>query len=107
MPLAGSQLSATKRPKWHYITVGVILIIVAVTLTVAWQIMGVSDASRAKGMSTLRWGVYFLGTVLFLLLIGGLVVIVSLLGRGGRLNQRQSNLRDAGAHELKTPAASP
>jgi signal transduction histidine kinase len=106
MPLAGSQLSATKRPKWHYITVGVILIVVAVTLTVAWQIMGVSDASRAKEMSTLRWVVYFLGTVLFLLLIGGLVVIVSLLVREVRLNERQSNFVSAVTHELKTPVAS-
>jgi two-component system sensor histidine kinase SenX3 len=106
MPLAGSQLSATKRPKWHYITVGVLLIVVAVTLTVAWQIMGVSDASRAKEMSTLRWVVYFLGTVLFLLLIGGLVVIVSLLVREVRLNERQSNFVSAVTHELKTPVAS-
>ena len=106
MPLAGSQLSATKRPKWHYITVGVLLIVVTVTLTVAWQIMGVSDASRAKEMSTLRWVVYFLGTVLFLLLIGGLVVIVSLLVREVRLNERQSNFVSAVTHELKTPVAS-
>jgi two-component system sensor histidine kinase SenX3 len=106
MPVAGSQLSATKRPKWHYITVGVLLIVVAVTLTVAWQIMGVSDASRAKEMSTLRWVVYFLGTVLFLLLIGGLVVIVSLLVREVRLNERQSNFVSAVTHELKTPVAS-
>src|SRR5437773_1464693 len=106
MPVAGSQLSATKRPKWHYITVGVLLIVVAVTLTVAWQIMGVSDASRAKEMSTLRWVVYFLGTVLFLLLIGGLVVIVTLLVREVRLNERQSNFVSAVTHELKTPVAS-
>jgi len=106
MPVAGSQLSATKRPKWHYITVGVLLIVVAVTLTVAWQIMGVSEASRAKEMTTLRWVVYFLGTVLFLLLIGGLVVIVSLLVREVRLNERQSNFVSAVTHELKTPVAS-
>src|SRR5207247_11289764 len=104
MPVAGSQLSATKRPTWHYITVGVLLIVVAVTLTVAWQIMGVSDASRAKEMSTLRWVVYFLGTVLFLLLIGGLVVIVTLLVREVRLNERQSNFVSAVTHELKTPS---
>src|SRR5436309_6865317 len=106
MPLAGSQLSATKRPKWHYITVGVILIVVAVMLTVAWQIMGVSDAARAKEMTTLRWVVYFLGTVLFLLLIGGLVLIVVLLVHEVRLNERQSNFISAVTHELKTPVAS-
>src|SRR5437667_8616580 len=106
MPVAGAQLAATKRPKWHYITVGVLLIVVAVTLTVAWQIMGVSDAARAKAMTTLRWVVYFLGTVLFLLLIAGLVLIVTLLVREVRLNERQSNFVSAVTHELKTPVAS-
>src|SRR5438093_676295 len=106
MPVAGSQLSAAKRPKWHYITVGVSLIAVAVALTVGWQILGVSDASRAKEMTTLRWVVYFLGTVLSLLLIGGLVLIVALLVREVRLNERQSNFVSAVTHELKTPVAS-
>ena len=106
MRVARSQLSAAKRPKWHYITVGVILIVVAVTLTVGWQIIGVSDAARAKEMTTLRWVVYFLGTVLFLLLIAGLVLIVSLLVREVRINERQSNFVSAVTHELKTPVAS-
>jgi len=106
MPLAGSQLSAAKRPKWHYITVGVLLIVVTVTLTVGWQFLGVSDAWRAKEMTTLRWVVYFLGTVLFLLLIGGLVLIVYLLVREVRINERQSNFVSAVTHELKTPVAS-
>jgi two-component system, OmpR family, sensor histidine kinase SenX3 len=102
----GSQLSASKRPKWHYITVGVVLIAVAVALTVGWQIIGVSDAARAKEMTTVRWVVYFLGTVLFLLLIAGLVLIVYLLVREVRLNERQSNFVSAVTHELKTPVAS-
>ncbi|PYQ08411.1 MAG: hypothetical protein DMF82_01515 [Acidobacteria bacterium] len=106
MPVAGSQLSAAKRPKWHYITVGVTLIAVAVALTVGWQIIGVSDAARAKEMTTVRWVVYFLGTVLFLLLIAGLVLIVYLLVREVRLNERQSNFVSAVTHELKTPVAS-
>ena len=106
MPVAGSQLSAAKRPKWHYITMGVLLIVVTVTLTVGWQFLGVSDAWRAKEMTTLRWVVYFLGTVLFLLLIAGLVLIVYLLVREVRLNERQSNFVSAVTHELKTPVAS-
>jgi len=106
MPIAGSQLSAAKRPKWHYITVGVLLIAVAVALTVGWQIIGVSEMARAKEMTTLRWVVYFLGTVLFLLLIAGLVLIVALLVREVRLNERQSNFVSAVTHELKTPVAS-
>jgi signal transduction histidine kinase len=103
----GAQLSATKRPKWLHITMGITLIVVAVALTVGWQILGVPDVSRAgKDFGTVRWIVYFLGSVLFLLLIAGLVLIVILLLREVRLNERQSNFVSAVTHELKTPVAS-
>ncbi len=104
--VAGSQLSASRRPKWMHITVGVVLIVMAVTLTVGWQILGASDASWPRETSTLRWVVYFFGSVLFLLLIGGLVLILILLVREVRLNERQSNFVSAVTHELKTPVAS-
>jgi signal transduction histidine kinase len=100
-----SQLSALRRPKWLHITIGVVLIVVTVALTVGWQILGATEGPRA-GTSTLRWVVYFLGTLLFLLLIGGLVSIVVLLVREVRLNERQSNFISAVTHELKTPVAS-
>ncbi len=107
MAVAGSQLSAAKRPKWLHITMGVSLIVVAVALTVGWQILGAPDAMRsAREVSTLRWVVYFFGSLLFLLLIGGLVLIVILLVREVRLNERQSNFISAVTHELKTPVAS-
>jgi signal transduction histidine kinase len=103
----GSQLSPTRRPKWFHITVGVTLIVVAVALTVGWQILGVSDPVRtAKEVSTLRWVVYFFGSVLSMLLIGGLGLMVILLVREVRLNERQSNFISAVTHELKTPVAS-
>jgi signal transduction histidine kinase len=107
MSSSGSQLSAPRRPKWFHITVGVGLIVVAVTLTVGWQILGAVDPVRAaRDTSPLRWAVYFLGTVLFLLLIGGLGLLVVLLLREVRLNERQSNFVSAVTHELKTPVAS-
>ena len=107
MAVPGSQLSALQRSKWFHITMGVSLIVVAVALTVGWQILGASDVPHAaRGMSTLRWVVYFFGTVLFLLLIGGLVLIFILLIREVRLNERQSNFISAVTHELKTPVAS-
>jgi signal transduction histidine kinase len=107
MPASGSQLSAAKRPKWPFVSVGITLIVVAVALTVGWQILGASDApTLAREASTLRWVVYFFGSLLFLLLIGGLVLIVILLVREVRLNERQSNFISAVTHELKTPVAS-
>ena len=54
----------------------------------------------------MRYVVYFFGSLLFLLLIAGLVLIVILLLREVRLNERQSNFVSAVTHELKTPVAS-
>src|SRR4029079_18550432 len=100
-----SQLSSTRRPKWIHITIGVSLIVLVVVLNVFWQILAGSDwVTREAG--TLRWVIYFLGTLLFLLLIGGLTLMVLLLIREVRLNERQSNFVSAVTHELKTPVAS-
>src|SRR3989449_4388044 len=106
MPVAGSLLSPAKRPKWRFITMGVGLIVVAVALPVAWQILAAPDQQVGRELAGLRWVAYFFGSLLFLLLIGGLVVIVSLLVREVRLNERQSNFVSAVTHELKTPVAS-
>jgi len=107
MPASGSQLSAAKRPKWPHVSMGIALIVVAVALTVGWQILGTSGGpSLAREVGTLRWVVYLFGSLLFLLLIGGLVLIVILLLREVRLNERQSNFISAVTHELKTPVAS-
>jgi len=100
-----SQLSRSRRPKWHYVAMGVVLIVVAVALTVAWQILAAPD-SAPSGVGTARAVAYFFGSLLFMLLIGGLVLIVILLLREVRLNERQSNFVSAVTHELKTPVAS-
>jgi signal transduction histidine kinase len=100
-----AQLSRARRPKWHYVVMGVGLIVVAVVLTVAWQILAFpANVPRAVGPA--RAVAYFFGSLLFLLLIAGLVLIVILLLREVRLNERQSNFVSAVTHELKTPVAS-
>jgi two-component system, OmpR family, sensor histidine kinase SenX3 len=100
-----SQLSRSRRPKWHYVAMGVGLIAVAVSLTVAWQILA-APASVPGAFGPARAVAYFFGSLLFLLLIAGLVMIVMLLLREVRLNERQSNFVSAVTHELKTPVAS-
>ena len=100
------QLSRSRRPKWHYVAVGVGLIGVAVALTVAWQILAAPESARAGVVGPARAVAYFFGSLLFLLLIAGLVLIVILLLREVRLNERQSNFVSAVTHELKTPVAS-
>src|SRR5262245_47502653 len=84
---------------------GVSLIVVAVALTVGWQILG-TEVALVSHAGTWRWVVYFFGTLLFLLLIGGLGLLVFLLIREVRLNERQSNFVSAVTHELQTPVAS-
>jgi two-component system sensor histidine kinase SenX3 len=101
-----SQLSRSRRPKWHYVLVGVGLIVVAIALTVAWQILAAPSSVPSRAVGPARAVAYFFGSLLFLLLIAGLVLIVILLLREVRLNERQSNFVSAVTHELKTPVSS-
>ncbi len=102
-----TQLSSAKRSKWFYVTVGITTIVVAVALTVGFQILGATEAGeRAGEVAGLRWLTYFFGTLLSLLLVAGLGLLVVLLLREVRLNERQSNFVSAVTHELKTPVAS-
>jgi signal transduction histidine kinase len=88
------------------VAVGVALIVVAVALTVAWQILALPESVGSRAMGGARVVAYIFGSLLFLLLIAGLVLIVILLLREVRLNERQSNFVSAVTHELKTPVAS-
>jgi signal transduction histidine kinase len=97
--------SAPKRRTWFHITMGVSLLLVAILLTVGWQLIGSEQAALAAS-PTARYLVYFFGLLLFLLLISGLGLMFTLLLREVRLNERQSNFVSAVTHELKTPVAS-
>ncbi len=96
-----SQLAPLHRHKWFYWTMGWTLIVLAVALTVGWQVLALPDL-------TVSWRLvlHVLGSLVLLLLTGGLVLIVILLLREVRLNERQSNFVSAVTHELKTPVAS-
>jgi two-component system sensor histidine kinase SenX3 len=103
--LSEAQLSAPKRRTWFHITIGVTSLLVAVVLSVGWQLIGSEQAALAQS-PTARYLVYFFGLLLFLLLISGLGLMFTLLLREVRLNERQSNFVSAVTHELKTPVAS-
>jgi signal transduction histidine kinase len=103
--MAEAQLSPPKRRTWFHIVIGVSLLLVAVALTVGWQIIG-SEEAALRQSPTARYLVYFFGLLLFLLLISGLGLMFTLLLREVRLNERQSNFVSAVTHELKTPVAS-
>lgn len=84
---------------------GVSLLLVAIALSVGWQLIG-SEQAALRASPTARYLVYFFGLLLFLLLISGLGLMFTLLLREVRLNERQSNFVSAVTHELKTPVAS-
>jgi len=105
LPLTEAPLSAPRRRTWFHITIGVSLLLVAVMLSVGWQLIG-SEQAALRGSPTARYLVYFFGLLLFLLLISGVGLMFTLLLREVRLNERQSNFVSAVTHELKTPVAS-
>jgi signal transduction histidine kinase len=89
------------------LTVGIVLVLLVLSLAVGWQILVVSDArSVARGLSRFDWALLVLGTLFFLLVIGGLVWLCAWLVREIRLNQSQRAFLDAVTHEMKTPLAS-
>jgi two-component system sensor histidine kinase SenX3 len=103
--VAEAQLSPPKRRTWFHIVIGVSLLVVAVALTVGWQLIA-SEEAVFRASPTARYLVSFFGLLLFLLLISGLGLMFTLLLREVRLNERQSNFVSAVTHELKTPVAS-
>jgi two-component system sensor histidine kinase SenX3 len=80
-----------------FITLGILLIGVAVTLNIGWII--VTAAER-------RIAVLVLGIVCFAVLIAGVILITVFLLREIRRNERQDTFVNTVTHELKTPIAS-
>ncbi len=89
------------------LTLGIVLSLLALSLAVGWQILVVGDPRpMAGGLTTLDWVLLVLGSVFFLLIIVGLVLLCAWLAREMRVNQRQRAFLDAVTHEMKTPLAS-
>src|ERR1700753_411725 len=78
-----------------FITLGVCLIALAVTLNITW----IHNNGR-------RLAIDVLGVVLFSILIGGVVLNTVFLVREIRRNEQQDSFLNAVTHELKTPIAS-
>jgi signal transduction histidine kinase len=78
-----------------FITLGVLLVGLAVTLNVGWIVLNERTVALAV-----------LGIILFALLIAGVVLNTVFLVREVRRNERQDSFLNAVTHELKTPIAS-
>jgi two-component system sensor histidine kinase SenX3 len=78
-----------------FITLGVLLVGLAVTLNIGWIVLNERTVALAV-----------LGIILFALLIAGVVLNTVFLVREVRRNERQDSFLNAVTHELKTPIAS-
>lgn len=92
------QIPFRKRRTLHLsITLSVVLMSLNIGLMVCWIVL------LAKASS---WGALTVGTVLFSLILVGLMFYLFLTIKEVRLNQRQTNFVDSVTHELKTPISS-
>lgn len=87
------------------ITLGVVLIVLLVVLTIGWVIVSASAALKSEH-SGVYWTLLAIGSTFFALVLVGVVLYLILSVKAIRLNQRQSNFIDSVTHELKSPIAS-
>jgi len=89
------------------LTIGIVSMVLVLALAVGWQILvWRDDAGLTSGFSRLDAVLFVLGSLFFLLVLGGLVWLCVKLVLEMRLNQSQRAFLDAVTHELKTPLAS-
>lgn len=98
-------LMAVRRSLRWPITLGVVLILLIVTLTVGWVIVNIV-AAKETTYPALFWTILAIGATLLVMVQVGVIMYLVLTIKAIRLNQRQSNFIDAVSHELKSPIAS-
>jgi signal transduction histidine kinase len=79
------------------ITLGVVMIAVLLPLMVGWVLINIYGAN---------WTLLAVGSLLFGLVLVGVVMYLTLSIKAINLNRRQSNFIDSVTHELKSPIAS-
>lgn len=88
------------------LALGITLVVIALALGVGWQLLVVADLEPvSRGLQGSHWVLIILGSVFFVLIIVGLLLLCVWLVREIRLNQRQQAFLDAVTHEMKTPLA--
>lgn len=80
------------------IILGVTMIVVTIALLVGWILLNVFSISS--------WALLSVGTVLFVGVIVGFAIYLTLSVKAVNLTRRQSNFIDSVTHELKSPIAS-
>lgn len=86
------------------ITLGVVMIIAIVALTVGWVLVIVSQIGSSNSAGYIL--LLTLGSITFLMVLIGVVMYLILSIKAINLTRRQSNFIDSVTHELKSPIAS-
>ncbi len=89
------RIISRQKAVYFFITLGVCLVVAAVVLNVGWIILNWREALKL-----------FLGAILFLAIIAGMVLNTIFLVREIRRNEQHDSFINAVTHELKTPIAS-
>ena len=88
------------------ITLGIIMIVLTVGLTIGWILLNVFGALESRISAGFYWTLLSIGSVMFAFVLTGVVMYLVLSIKQHNLTARQSNFIDAVTHELKTPIAS-
>ena len=94
-----------KSLKWP-IFLAIVMIVQIVGLTVGWVLLNVFGAIYSESGSTLYWTLLTVGSLMFALILTGVIIYLVWSIQQIDLNRRQSNFLDAVTHELKSPIAS-
>ncbi len=88
------------------ITLGVLMIVSVIALTVGWVLLSARGAVANDRWSSFYWTLLTVGTAFLVFVLVGVVLYLQLSVETINLNRRQSNFIDSVTHELKSPLAS-
>jgi signal transduction histidine kinase len=96
-----------RRSIGYPLALGITLMVLALALGIAWQVIIVGGWRPAEtGLTAAHWIAIVLGSLFALAMIAGLLLLCVWLVREIRSGQRQQAFIDAVTHEMKTPIAS-
>jgi signal transduction histidine kinase len=88
------------------ITLGVIMIVMIVVLTVGWVALSIIGALSNAQRATFYWTWLPIGAAMLVFILVGVVFYLTISVKAINLTRRQSNFIDSVTHELKSPIAS-
>ncbi len=88
------------------ITLGVVMIVTVVALTIGWVSINVVAATVNQDSAPVYYFVLATGSIGLSVVLAGVITYLTLTVKAINLNRRQSNFIDSVTHELKSPIAS-